>query len=104
MDRKSRRGPEASLGALGLRARLYLGSPVASGGGVLDPVEEIRQEAAVELAAIYARHERETRKFFEALGERLRAHGLTEEQIFGEVMEVIRAVSPQEAVSNDEES
>jgi hypothetical protein len=69
---------------------------------VLDPVMEIRREAVIELATIYARHEEETREFFEALGERLRAHGLTEEQIFGEVMEIIRAVSPQEAVGNDE--
>jgi hypothetical protein len=55
---------------------------------------EIRREAAVELAAIYARHEQETRSFFEGLGERLRAHGLNEEAIFGEVMEVIRAAGP----------
>jgi hypothetical protein len=55
---------------------------------------KIRREAAVELATIYARHEQETRSFFEGLGERLRAHGLNEEAIFGEVMEVIRAAGP----------
>jgi hypothetical protein len=55
-----------------------------------DRVREIRREAADELAAIYARHEKETAAFFEALRERLRAGGLTEEQIFDEVMEVIR--------------
>jgi hypothetical protein len=57
------------------------------------PTTAIRQEAAIELTAIYARHEAETRAFLEALGERFRAVGLTEEQIFGEVMEVIRAAS-----------
>jgi hypothetical protein len=61
---------------------------------VLDPAMEIRREAAVELAAIYARHEEETTAFLEALGERLRAHGLTEEQVFGEIMEVIRCAAP----------
>jgi hypothetical protein len=64
---------------------------------------EIRREAAVELAAIYARHEQETRAFFEALGGRLRAHGLTEEQIFGEVMEVMRAAAPSSQYASDDE-
>jgi hypothetical protein len=55
-----------------------------------DRVIEIRRKAAVELAAIYTRHEQETAAFFEGLRERLRARGLTENQIFDEVMEVIR--------------
>jgi hypothetical protein len=56
-----------------------------------DPSMKIRQEAAVELAAIYSRHEQETAAFFEGFRKRLRVLGLTEEQIFDEVMELIRA-------------